>query len=129
MQSISGYSSQKNGAAERLNRTLWKSTVTMLVDSGLPKRLWAEALVHAAHIHKVTNATGGPTPWERMKGEEPDLSTPKAFGAPFMVKVPDQTRRKLEPRAQPGRLLGFDIPSTKAYHFSKCYGYGQRSCT
>jgi hypothetical protein len=101
----------------------------MLVDSGLPKRRGAEALVHASHIHKVTNATGGPTPWERMKGEEPDLSTPKAVVAPVMVKVPDQRRHKLEPKAQPGRVLGFDIPNTKAYHFSTCCGYEQRSCS
>jgi hypothetical protein len=72
MQPMSGYSPQENGAAERLNCTLWETTLTMLADSGLPKKWWAEAVVHAAHIHNVTNGTGGHTPWEHMKGEEPD---------------------------------------------------------
>jgi hypothetical protein len=89
MQPTSGYSPQENIAAERLNRTLWETTLTILADSGLPKKWWAEVVVHASHIHNVTNATGGPTPWEQMKGEEPDLSTLKIFGAPCMVKAPN----------------------------------------
>jgi hypothetical protein len=115
MQPPSGYSPQENGAGERLNQTLWETILTMLADSGLPKKWWAEGVVHAARIHNVTNATSGPTPWEQMKGEEPDLSTLKVFGAPCMVKVPDPRRHKLDPNAQPRRLLGFDLPNTKAY--------------
>jgi hypothetical protein len=120
MQPPSCYSPQENGAGERVNRTLWETILTVLADSGLPKKWWAEAVVgcgcrHAAHIRNVTNATGGPTPWEQMKGEEPDLSTLKVFGAPCVVKVPDPRRHKLEPNAQPRRLLGFDLPNTKAY--------------
>jgi transposase InsO family protein len=115
MQPTSGYSPQENGAAERLNRTLWETTLAMLADSGLPQKWWGEATVHAAHLRNVTCSTGGPTPWELMKGEKPDVSTIKIFGSPCMVRVPDQKRHKLQPKSEPGRILGFDLPNLKAY--------------
>jgi hypothetical protein len=49
MQPTTGYSPQENGAAERLNRTLWETTLAMLANSGLPDKWWAEALSHACH--------------------------------------------------------------------------------
>jgi transposase InsO family protein len=115
MQPTSGYSPQENGAAERLNRTLWETVLTMLADSGLPRKWWSEAVVHAAFLRNVTSRTGGMTPWELMRGVEPDVGTVKVFGAPCMVKVPDQKRHKLNLKAEPGRLLGFDQPNLKAY--------------
>ncbi len=41
---------QQNGVAERFNRTLMESTRSMLVESGLSKTLWAEALSTAAYL-------------------------------------------------------------------------------
>jgi hypothetical protein len=38
-----------------------------------------------------------------MRGVEPDVGTVKEFGAPCMVKVPDQKRHKLNLKAEPGR--------------------------
>jgi transposase InsO family protein len=115
LQPTSTYSPQENGAAERLNRTLWETTLTLLADCGLPSKWWAEALAHVAHVHNVTSSTGGRTPWELLKGQEPDISTLRVFGAPCMVKVPDQRRHKLQFKTEPGRLLGFDLPNTKSY--------------
>ena len=42
---------QQNGVAERLNRTLVESVRSMLSDSKLPKRFWAEALSTATYLH------------------------------------------------------------------------------
>jgi hypothetical protein len=89
-QPTSGYSPQENGAAERLGRTLWETTLTLLADPGLPTKWWAEALAHGTHLHNVKNSTGTWTPWELIKGQQPDLTTFRIFGAPCMVKVPDQ---------------------------------------
>ena len=41
---------QQNGAAERLNLTLIKGVCTMLADSKLPHRFWAEALSTCAYL-------------------------------------------------------------------------------
>jgi hypothetical protein len=88
---------------------------TLLADSGLPTKRWAEALAHATHLQNVTNSTGTQTPWELIKCQQPDLTTFRIFGAPCMVKVHDQKRHKLEFKAQPGRIRGFDLPNTNAY--------------
>jgi transposase InsO family protein len=101
-QPTSGYSPRENGAVERLNRTLWETTLTLLADSGLPTKWWAEALTHATHLQNVTSSTRSQTPWELIKGQQPDLTTFRIFGAPCMVKVPDKERHKLEFKAQPG---------------------------
>ena len=41
---------QQNGVAERLNRTLIEGVRTMLADSKLPHRFWAEALSMAVYL-------------------------------------------------------------------------------
>ena len=41
---------QQNGVAERLNRTLIEGVRTMLADSKLPHRFWAEALLTAVYL-------------------------------------------------------------------------------
>ena len=115
MQPTAGYSASENGVAERFNRSVWELVLAMLADCGLPKKWWGEALAHACHLRNVTDSTGGPTPWELVKGELPDLTSLRVFGAPCMVKIPDEKRHKLEFKTEPGRLLGFDLPNTKAY--------------
>ena len=41
---------QQKGTAERLNRTLVEAVHTMLADSNLPHRFWAEALSTALYL-------------------------------------------------------------------------------
>ena len=57
---------QQNGVAERLNRTLVEGVCTMLADSKLPHRFWAEALSTAAYLRNrsPTKALEGITPFE-----------------------------------------------------------------
>lgn len=43
------YSSEQNGVAERMNRTLMEKARTMIHDSGLPKSIWNEAVLYAAY--------------------------------------------------------------------------------
>ena len=41
---------EQNGVAERMNRTLLEMVCSMLVDSKLPQRFWAEALSTAVYL-------------------------------------------------------------------------------
>ncbi|XP_063392606.1 uncharacterized protein LOC134678087 [Cydia fagiglandana] len=53
------YTPEQNGVAERANRTICEKARSMLHDSGLAKRFWAEAVHHAVFLKKqVTNASG-----------------------------------------------------------------------
>ena len=57
---------QQNGVAECLNRTLVETVRSMLSDSKLPKRFWAEALSTAVYLRNrsPTRAVQKMTPFE-----------------------------------------------------------------
>lgn len=50
METTVPYSPQQNGVAERLNRTLLDKSRSMLLDAGLPKSMWGEAVLAATYI-------------------------------------------------------------------------------
>ena len=70
------HSPQQNGAAERLNRTLIEGVRTMLADSKLPHRFWAEALSTCVYLRNrsPTKVLEGITPYEAWSGVKPDVS-------------------------------------------------------
>lgn len=116
-QPTSGYSPQENGHAERSIRTLSEIVQAMLSDSGLNRKYWGHALIHAAYISNITSSDGSLTPWEKLKGEKPDVSNLHIWGCTAWVHVPKALRIKgeLPPRARAGKFLGFAHPNMKAY--------------
>ncbi|XP_055307486.1 uncharacterized protein LOC129571695 [Sitodiplosis mosellana] len=61
----SPYSPQQNGLAERMNRTIMDKVRCMLIDSGLSKQFWAEAVFAAVSIiNVIPNASSGAVPDE-----------------------------------------------------------------
>ena len=73
---------QQNGVAERLNRTLIEGVRTMLADSKLPHRFWAEALSTAVYLRNrsPTKALEGINTFEAWSGTKPDVSSLCVFG-------------------------------------------------
>ncbi|KAL7283853.1 hypothetical protein ACG7TL_003293 [Trametes sanguinea] len=100
---------QQNGVAERGHCTLGERVRTMLADSRLPKYLWDEALMCATYTKNLTASMrqGGKTPYERFYRTVPDISHLRAFGCLAWVKVPDYTRKKLDPKSVRGFLVGY----------------------
>jgi hypothetical protein len=84
----------------------------MLIDSGLPKFLWAEAIRHGIWIQNrsPTRALSGKTPYETCKGQVPDLSQVPPFGTRAWVKI--HGAGKLVLRARLGYFVGMDDEST-----------------
>ena len=68
-------SSEQNGVAERMNRTLVETTRSMLVGANLSHRFWAEALSIATYLRNKspTKAVCGMTPCEAWTGEKPQV--------------------------------------------------------
>lgn len=50
MQLTAGYSPEQNGVAERRNRYLQEMAMCMLLDAGLEKQYWGEAVAAVAYI-------------------------------------------------------------------------------
>jgi len=115
-QTTAPYTPQQNGKAERLNRTLAERVRCMLIESGLPKSLWAEAIVCASYVRNrsPTAAHVGKTPHELFWGDVPDVSHLRVFGCTAFVHVPKQLRKKLDPTSRKGVFVGYESDS-KAY--------------
>ena len=109
------YVPEQNGSAERLNRTLLERVRAMLGDSGLAKKLWAEAVVTANYIrNRSPVSTRDKTPWELFFGKKPDVAGMRVFGARAYVHDPRQLRGKLKKRSEMGYLVGYE-PNGKGY--------------
>ena len=104
-------SPQQNGKAERLNLTLVEHSRCMLLNSGLPKFLWAEAVKHAAYLRNrtTTKTTLGSTPHERATKTKPNLGRIPRFGQEVLVLI--DAASKLDPTSKTARWIGFDDES------------------
>jgi hypothetical protein len=122
------YTPEQNGTAERTNRTLLDIVRCMLISSGLPSSLWAEAVSYATYIrNRVLSRTGELTPYHYWNGKKPDLSKIRIFGSRAFIRDP-LVSSKLEARSQEGVFVGRSItqnafriyiPSTKRIFISK----------
>ncbi|TFY51058.1 hypothetical protein EVJ58_g10760 [Rhodofomes roseus] len=102
---------EEAGVAERLNRTLMEKTRAMLFQSGLPKSLWGEAVLHAVWLknRSSTKALDGMTPFQAVTGRVPGLAGLPVWGT--RVWVHDTSSGKLGVRAKEARWVGFDAQS------------------
>lgn len=107
---------QQNGIAERKNRTLVEMARCMLLESGLPPSLWAEAIAAANHVRNrcPTRSLDGKTPYEKLTGRRPNLSYLQSFGSKAFVLDKQPGKGKFDSRTQQGRLVGYSDTS-KAY--------------
>ena len=107
---------EQNGVAERLNRTLVESSRSMLLDSGLPQKFWAEAIATATYIRNrcPTKAVQGMTPYEAWHGKKPMVNHLRVFGCDAYAHVPKDERSKFDSKARKCVLVGYG-QETKGY--------------
>lgn len=99
----------QNGTAERVNRTLLNSVRAMLISSGLPPSMWAEAVSYSAYIrNRVLSRTGDTTPYELWNKRQPDVSNIRIFGSRAFIRNPTPCS-KLEVRSLEGVFVGHSI--------------------
>jgi transposase InsO family protein len=67
---------QSKGKAERFNRTLIELLLTILIDSGLPTKLWANLLETANFLNNRSPHSRDftSTPYEKWLGRKPNAS-------------------------------------------------------
>ncbi|CAI7782009.1 unnamed protein product, partial [Closterium sp. NIES-54] len=102
------YTPQQNGAAERLNRTLIDLARAMLAHAQLDHTWWGAAVQYANWVKNRMGSKGleGKSPYFMWTRKVPSVSMARVWGCMTQFKVPDQQRRKLDPKAQWGIFLG-----------------------
>src|SRR5882672_9602452 len=105
------YNPELNGQAKRRNRTHIEGARTMLTDSELGKDLWGEALLTHVYIRNRCPSSilpGNITPHEKIFGHAPFIGHLRVFGSKCFIKIPDETRSKLDDKAKECRLIRFE---------------------
>lgn len=116
-QYTTAYSPQQNGIAERKIRSLTEMVRCMLIDAGMEKRFWGEAMLTATYIqNRLPSRSIQKTPFELWWGRKPDLSHFRVFGSQAYVHVPDTKRKKLDSKARKLTFVGYAMEQ-KAYRF------------
>ncbi|GFT08910.1 retrovirus-related Pol polyprotein from transposon TNT 1-94 [Trichonephila clavipes] len=109
------YSPEMNGVAERYNLMALDRIKTLLNESGISQKFWAEALICFSYTwNRICHKGCRKTPFELYGGKRPSVSHLKRFGCLVFVGVPKQLGRKLDMRAKLGIMLGYAL-STKGY--------------
>ena len=110
------YNPEKNGVAERNNRSIMEAMKAMIHDQDLPMYLWAEAARTAVYVqNRISHsALGNKTPKEMFSEENLEVSHLKIFGFPVYIHIPKEKRSKLDPSGKKGLFVGYS-EKPKAY--------------
>lgn len=93
------YSPQQNGLAERMNRTIIEKVRCMLLESGLSKQFWAEAVLAAVNVINVIPTVNEIAPNEMYNNKKCNMKLFRVFGCRAMVWKPEQKRKKLDAKS------------------------------
>uniref|UniRef100_A0A5S6QZG6 Integrase catalytic domain-containing protein n=1 Tax=Trichuris muris TaxID=70415 RepID=A0A5S6QZG6_TRIMR len=100
---------------ERKNRSLIEMARCVLLDAGLSKRFWGEAVLTAAYLqNRLPNRSVECTPYEHFYGFKPAVNYLRVFGSKAYSLIPKERRRKLSQNALEGVLVGYGN-TTKGY--------------
>lgn len=107
-----GYAPEQNGVAERMNRTLVEAVRTMLIESSLPKSLWAEATMTACYtMNSIASGKNQKSPYEKVFNKQPKFTEMHEFGSDVYSMIPYEKRRKLDDKAEKLKFVGYDDAS------------------
>jgi len=105
------YNPELNGRAERRNQMHMERSSTILKDSQFGKDLCGEAMSTHIYIWNRCPSSILPnyiTPYKRVFGHLPSIGHLHVFGSKCFIKVPEETRTKLDDKALECRLIGFE---------------------
>jgi hypothetical protein len=110
------YTSQQNGKAERMLRTLNNITRTLLFQASMPPPYWADALATATHLSNrlPTKTLNMSTPFFAPYGVLPYYHDLRAFGCTCYTPTSPPQPHKLAPHSTLCAFLGFS-PDHKGY--------------
>ena len=107
---------QQNGVVERKNRTLQETARTLLHESNLPRKFWAEAVNISCYIlnRVLIRPILLKTPYELLNNRIPNISYFRVFGSKCFILDTQINRGKFDAKATEGIFIGYSTTS-KAY--------------
>ncbi|KAL8156686.1 hypothetical protein AgCh_001692 [Apium graveolens] len=107
---------QQNGVVERKNRTLQETARTLLHESKLPRKFWAEAVHTSCYVlnRVLIRPILLKTPYELLKKRTPNISYFRVFGSKCFILDTQNNRGKFDAKSTEGIFLGYSTTS-KAY--------------
>ncbi|GKB48187.1 putative ribonuclease H-like domain-containing protein, partial [Tanacetum coccineum] len=104
---------QQNGVAERRNRTLIEAARTMLADSKLPTKFWAEAVNTACYVQNrvLVVKPHNKTPYELFRGRTSSLSFMRPFGCHVSILITLDHLGKFDEKSDEGFFVGYSLNS------------------
>ena len=110
------YTPQMNGVAERSNRTIVESARSQMYAKAVPLEFWGLAVRCAVYVqNRTVSSTSNKSPYEHWYKRKPDISHLRVFGCRVFLHIPDDKRRKLDPKATEGMMMGYVEESTSCY--------------
>ena len=107
-----------NGVAERSNRTIVESARSQMYAKAVPLELWGLEVRCAVYVQKrTTSSASNTTPYEHWYKKKQEISHLRVFGCRVFFHVPDEKRRKLDPKTTEGMMAGYVEESTSCYKF------------
>jgi hypothetical protein len=117
----SPYTPQKNGVAERKNRTLMDMARTLLAEFKSPYKFWAKAINTACHatnrlyLRKDLNTT----PYEILTGNKPNIKYFRVFGCKCFYLKEGVHLSRFDSKALEGIFVGYAVESHTFRIFDK----------
>lgn len=104
------YTPEQNGVAERAMRTITENARSMLIDAGLAKSYWPDAILTATYVRNryPTSKSGGEiTPFELFRGKRPNLKYIRIFGSKCYRYIEKHQRSKFDSKTKECILVGY----------------------
>ncbi|XP_074347328.1 uncharacterized protein LOC141686177 [Apium graveolens] len=107
---------QQNGVVERKNRTLQETARTLLHESNMPRKFWAEVVNTSCRVlnRVLIRPILLKTPYELLKNKTPNISYFRVFGSKCFILDTQNTRGKFDAKSTEGIFLGYST-TNKAY--------------
>lgn len=109
MDTMIPYTPQLNGRAEKLNRTLMEKTRALLVDSGMNKEMWGEALYTSEYIlNRSPTEPLKTTLYEMWEKRKPNMQFLQTYSAGCIAHAKIlKALKKLEKRSEKLTFVGY----------------------
>ena len=97
-----------NGIVERSIQTLLNSARCLLTEANMPNQYWTLALQHACYLKNYlpTASLGNKSPIQVLTGMDKRIDHLRIFGSAAYVKIDEQIREALGPKARKGLYVG-----------------------